>query len=100
MEKSLFNLKDYEVFTFISTSQALKAERVLKNVAANFLIIPTPREISTSCGLAIKVVSADLASCYDILISNGVKVADVYQVKMVEGKIRTERVNTERINNE
>ena len=95
MENSLFKFKDYGVFTFISTSQALKAERVLKNASANFLIMPTPREISTSCGLAIKTATADLDSCYDILINNRVEVEAVYQVKVVDGKTHTERINNE-----
>jgi hypothetical protein len=95
MKKGLFDSKEYGVFTFISTSQALKAERVLKNAAAIFLIMPTPREISTSCGLAIKVGSDDIASCYDILISSQVNVESVYHVKLVDGKTRTERINNE-----
>ncbi|PKM76391.1 MAG: hypothetical protein CVU90_12815 [Firmicutes bacterium HGW-Firmicutes-15] len=95
MENSLFKFKDYGVFTFISTSQALKAERVLKNASANFLIMPTPREISTSCGLAIKVASADRSSCHEILINNRVEVEAVYQVKAVDGKTHTERINNE-----
>lgn len=95
MKKGLFDFKEYGVFTFISTSQALKAERVLKNASANFLIMPTPREISTSCGLAIKVASADLVSCKDILMCNRVVVEGVYEVKIVDGKARTERMNNE-----
>lgn len=92
MENNIFNLKDYSIFTFLSTSQALKAERILKNAAANFLIIPTPREISTSCGLAIKVASADIMLCHEALINNGAEVESVYKVKVVNGKIQTERI--------
>jgi hypothetical protein len=92
MENNIFNLKDYGIFTFLSTLQALKAERILKNAAANFLIIPTPREISTSCGLAIKVASADMTLCHEALINNGAEVEDVYKVKVVNGKIQTERI--------
>lgn len=93
MDDNLFKLKDYSVFTFISTSQALKAERILKDASADFLVIPTPREISTSCGLAIKVTSADRTSCYDTLINNRVEVEAVYQVNTVDGKTQTERIN-------
>ncbi len=95
MENNLFELKEYSVFTFISTSQALKAERILKNAAANFLIIPTPREISTSCGLAIKVTSSDMHFCYDALIDNRVEVEVAYQVNVVNGKTQIERINHE-----
>lgn len=92
MDKSLFKLKDYGVFTFISTSQALKAERVLKDASADFLMMPTPREISTSCGLAIKIAEDDLDSYYQTLLNNRVQVDAAYRVKTIDGKARAERV--------
>jgi hypothetical protein len=95
MEKSLFKLKDYGVFTFISTSQALKAERVLKNASADFLMMPTPREISTSCGLAVKVAQDELEPNYVILRENRVQVDGTYQVKTVNGKTQAERITHE-----
>jgi hypothetical protein len=93
MTKTLFNLKDYCIFTFISTSHALKAERVLKEAAADFLIMPTPREISTSCGLAVKVAPGDQKPCYEILINKQVQVEGIYQVTEINGKTRSERID-------
>jgi hypothetical protein len=93
MDKSLFKLKDYGVFTFISTSQALKAERVLKDASADFLMMPTPREISTSCGLAVKIIEDDLDVCYQTLLDNRVRVDGAYRVKTIAGIARAERVN-------
>jgi hypothetical protein len=92
MDKSLLKLKNYGVFTFISTSQALKAERVLKDASADFLIMPTPREISTSCGLAVKTAEKDLDSYYQTLLDNRVQVDAVYRVQTIDGKTEAERV--------
>jgi len=92
MNRTLFKLKEYGVFTFISTSQALKAERVLKQAAMEFLMMPTPREISTSCGLAVKVTSEDLGKSAEILRQNRVQVDGAYQVSELQGKTRAERV--------
>ncbi|NMC28200.1 MAG: DUF3343 domain-containing protein [Syntrophomonadaceae bacterium] len=92
MNRTLFNLKEYGVFTFISTSQALKAERVLKQASIDFLMMPTPREISTSCGLAVKVASEDLGESSEVLRQNRVQVDGAYQVSQLQGKTRTERV--------
>jgi len=92
MNRTLFKLKDYGVFTFISTSQALKAERVLKQANMEFLMMPTPREISTSCGLAVKVASEDLGKSSEILRQNRVQVDGAYQVSELQGKTRAERV--------
>ena len=46
------------VITFTSTHQAIKFERML---LPNFDIelIPTPREVSASCGLSLKFLSQD-----------------------------------------
>jgi hypothetical protein len=95
MKKSLFNFKDYGVFTFVSTSQALKAERVLKDASADFLTIPTPREISTSCGLAVKIACGDLRSCWETLVNNKVQIDGAYLVKKVDGIAQMERLNDE-----
>lgn len=92
MNRTLFNLKEYGVFTFISTSQALKAERVLKQASIDFLMMPTPREISTSCGLAVKVASEDLKKSSEVLRQNRVQVDGAYQVSQLQGKTRTEKV--------
>lgn len=92
MNRTLFNLKEYGVFTFISTSQALKAERVLKQASIDFLMMPTPREISTSCGLAVKVASEDLNKSSEVLRQNRVQVDGAYQVSQLQGKTRTEKV--------
>lgn len=95
MGNSLFKLKEYGVFTFKSTAHALKAERVLKNASAEFLMMPTPRQISTSCGLAIKV-SSDKIPIYLEILSNGrVELDGAYSIRMVDGKACTERLNNE-----
>lgn len=93
MKQTLFKLKNYGAITFVSTSHALKAERVLKNASAEFLMMPTPREISTSCGLAIKVASDELHSNLEILKQNQVRVDGAYQIKTVNGKAQAERVS-------
>jgi len=93
MKKSLFKLQEYAVFTFISTSQALKAERVLKNASAEFLMMPTPRKISTSCGLAVKAALENIHLYHDILVNNQVEIEGEYQVTTIDGKIHSERVN-------
>ncbi len=95
MKQGLVELKDYGVFTFISTSHALKAERVLKNDSAEFLMIPTPRQISTSCGLAVKVREADLDSARHFLLNNQVKIEGIYQVQNIAGQTKTKRIYNE-----
>lgn len=95
MASNLFKLNDYAIFTFKSTTQALKAERILKNDSAEFLMIPTPRKISASCGLAVKAELDYLEPYNGILINHGVEIDGVYRINTIDGKIHSERVNNE-----
>lgn len=76
----LLNLNDYCAITFTSTSQALKAEKVMKQAGAQFLTMPTPREVSTSCGLSIKVSPENVDKYYRMLLANRVSVEKVFRL--------------------
>lgn len=47
------------VVTFPSTHQALKFDRKFKSRGPAFQLMPVPRQISSSCGLAAKVTDLD-----------------------------------------
>ncbi len=50
----------YGLITFKSSNYALQTEEVLKEDEIAFKTIPTPREVSHSCGLAILFILDDL----------------------------------------
>ena len=85
MVSDLFYSDNYCVFTFAATAHALKAEKVLKNQKADCLVIPTLREISTSCGLSVKLSPDNLDRYFADLMNNRVSVEGIYQVEK-EGK--------------
>lgn len=86
MSTNVFSIKDYYLFTFISTSHALKGEKVLKEYGADFVMIPTLREISSSCGLSIKIAPENLEEYYQELKNNYVAVEELFQVQKQDGK--------------
>lgn len=45
----------YFILNFDSTHHALKSEKLLNNIGIKFDIIPTPKEISSDCGIAIRI---------------------------------------------
>lgn len=66
-EDDLVNAEQtHYVITFTSTHQAIKFERML---LPNFDIelIPTPREVSASCGLSLKFTSHDRAQLLEAI---------------------------------
>lgn len=81
MNKELLKAPQYCVFTFATTSYALKAERVLKAVDADFMVIPTLREISSSCGLSVKFLPDKLEEYASELNDHQVAIESVYRVK-------------------
>ncbi|NLO20798.1 MAG: DUF3343 domain-containing protein [Syntrophomonadaceae bacterium] len=85
MQQNLMEIPNYGIITFASTSYALKAEKVMKGLGKIFMIIPTPREISTSCGLAIKLEPEGLKEFLQILAVEKVPVQGVYRIEE-EGK--------------
>lgn len=54
------NLNKKYVIAFDSTHHAINAEKILKGKNLDIRMIPTPREVSASCGLSIKFNDEDL----------------------------------------
>lgn len=50
---------EYTVITFHSISEALNFEKVMQAQGLNVRLIPVPREISSSCGMAAKLALED-----------------------------------------
>lgn len=80
MASQLLSLDDYGVFTFNTTSNALKAEKVLKAAEAEFIIMPTLREISSSCGLSVKMRPENMEAVLGLLAGQGVAVEAMFHV--------------------
>jgi len=45
---------DYGVVLFYTTSAAMRAEKLLLKAGHNIKMIPTPRELSSDCGIALR----------------------------------------------
>jgi hypothetical protein len=45
---------EYSVVLFHSTAHALRAEKVLKRAGFVIKMIPTPRQLSSDCGMALR----------------------------------------------
>ncbi|CDF58984.1 DUF3343 domain-containing protein [Thermobrachium celere] len=70
---------EYIIITFESTNFAIQAEAALKNSDVNVQIIPTPREITLSCGISI-LTSEENLSKIDKLVNEGkIRIKEVYR---------------------
>ncbi len=58
---------DY-VAVFHSVHRVMKAEKLLKREKLDILLIPTPRQLTSDCGLAIRY-DADLHARVDVVLT-------------------------------
>ena len=85
MEETIFY-----VITFNSIHHAIKGEKILIDKGLNVRTIPTPREISTSCGLSIKFDEYNLNKIKTFFCSKEFDIEGVYRItKGINGKEAT-----------
>ena len=92
MNKQLFKAPQYCLITFATTSYALKAERILNSAEADFIMIPTLREISSSCGLSIKFLPEQLDEYAAELEKGQVPIESVYNVQKIGQRNSVEKL--------
>ncbi|MDA8211449.1 MAG: DUF3343 domain-containing protein [Clostridia bacterium] len=84
MGKSLMFAEKYCLVVFKSTHHALAAEKALQEGGIDQVVIPTPKEISASCGLALKINPSDCLQTVSLLRSRGLADIKVYEVNTKE----------------
>lgn len=73
-------LEKFAVITFYSTHFALKSEKILQNLNYDFKLIPIPREISSNCGLAVKIKTQEKDEIEDILKNHNVEIENIHNM--------------------
>lgn len=74
-------MEEYLIITFESTNFAMQTESVLKNLEIVNQIIPTPREITRSCGLSIRTPFENYSKIMDLIHSQKIKNKSLYKMK-------------------
>lgn len=80
--------ENFYVISFDSTHHAIKAEKLFKERNLNIKMMPTPREITASCGLSIRFEAGDLYEVKDIISKEELSVKGKYEIRRKEG-VRT-----------
>lgn len=66
------------LLVFDSVHQAIRAEKLLLARQLNVELVPTPREISASCGQSIAFLSADIAAVATLLNGENLPYGGIY----------------------
>lgn len=69
------------VVLFFTTSAVMRAEKLLQRQGIHVRLIPTPRMLSSDCGIALRVDSEPLDRVRALLQEAGVESAGFHQVE-------------------
>jgi hypothetical protein len=67
----------YGVILFHTSSAVLRAEKILLKEGFSIKLIPTPREFSSDCGVALRLDWAETTRAQEILESAHVEISSV-----------------------
>ncbi len=70
----------YSVALFDSTSQVMRGEKLLGQAGVRVKMIPTPRQISSDCGVVLRFDREEADRVVTILSENSVPVRGVYPI--------------------
>ncbi len=78
-------MENMYIVAFNSTHNAIKSEKLLQNAELKVTTLPTPREISASCGISIKFEKDDVDVVKSILSDNNIEFKGFFVVEKLEG---------------
>ena len=72
------------IVSFNSTQYAMRADKLIRESNITSTTLPTPREITASCGISIRFLKEDLEKVSSILKDNSVEFKGIYHIKRLE----------------
>lgn len=84
--------KLFYCLTFDSTHYAIKIEKRMKEAALKGVMIPTPREVSASCGLSLKFLEAEKVAMIDLLEEEDRDRVSLYLIDRRDTTYKAEKV--------
>lgn len=71
---------EFFIITFPSTNYALKAERTLTRQGFDIKTVPVPRNISSDCGIALKVKMEDIEKIKETFTRERLEKQGIYEL--------------------
>jgi hypothetical protein len=63
-----------------ATSHAMKAEKILVNAGIECRIVPVPKNISSDCGVCVRIRSGDLPRALESMNAGGLEIEGTHEV--------------------
>lgn len=77
-------MKEMYIVSFNSTHHAIRTDKLIGENNIKAVTLPTPREITASCGISIRFNYENLQKIKEILIENNVEYRGIYNIKKLE----------------
>lgn len=76
-----------QLFTFPSTFQAIRAEKLTREAGLAARLIPIPQQLSSLCGLALEVKAQEAAQAEEVLLGSGIKIEQQVAAERRQGRL-------------
>jgi bacterioferritin-associated ferredoxin len=67
----------YSVILVYSTSHAIRIEKLLKERKVDSKLIPVPRQISSDCGVCLRIARTQIETARAVILAAKIEVQDV-----------------------
>lgn len=77
-------MNEMYIVSFNSTHHAIRTDKLLEENNIKSTTLPTPREITASCGISIRFLQEDLDNLISVLKDNSIEFKGIYHIKRLE----------------
>lgn len=85
-------MEEFYIITFNTTNFAMQAESMIKGKNIPQQIIPTPRQITLSCGLSIKFSGQYLNEICEMIKGGNIQVKAMYSISGELGERKIKKI--------
>ena len=86
-------MNEIYIVSFNSTHQAIKCDKIFEKNNMDYAVLPTPREITQSCGISIKFSIVNIDDIKKIMNENQIEYKGIYKIiKLESGKKQVEEI--------
>lgn len=86
-------MSEMYIISFNSTHQAIKCDKIFKKDEMDYTVLPTPREITQSCGISIKFQIEDMEKINNIINENQIEYKGIFKIFKKDGKKQVEEID-------
>ena len=86
-------MNEMYIVSFNSTHHAIRTEKILNDNNIRCTTLPTPREITASCGISIRFLFEDIENVKNLVESSEVDYKGIYKIqRLSDGKKSVEQI--------